>query len=136
MYTFDLSNQELDKVDKILGYYCKKYSGMEYNSSVINYKLNSYSVDIVFTNYQVIANFIMELSKELGCKINLLDSKAIVEPRLREAGEAGGSGEEETTKNFSVAELGKNEAIKVLGKAGQSALLNLNKGWAVSFSLY
>ena len=52
MYTFDLSNEELDKVDKTLDYYCKKYTGMEYNSSVINYKLNSYAVDIVFTNYQ------------------------------------------------------------------------------------
>ena len=136
MYTFDLSNQELDKVDKILDYYCKKYSGMEYNSSVINYKLNSYAVDIVFTNHQVIANFIMELSKELGCKINLLDSKAIVEPRLREAGEAGGLGDEETTKNFSVADLGKYEAIKILGKAGQSAVINLKKGWSMSFATF
>lgn len=136
MYTFDLSNQELDKVDKILDYYCKKYSGMEYNSSVINYKLNSYSVDIIFTNYQVIANFIMELSKELGCKINLLDNKSIVDSRLKEAGEAGGTGEEETTRNFSVAELGKHEALKVLGKSGLNAVINLKKGPAVSFATF
>ena len=136
MYTFDLSNKELDKVDKILDYYCKKYSGMEYNSSVINYKLNSYAVDIVFTNYQVIANFIMELSKELGCKINLLDNKAIVEPRLREAGEAGGTGEEEATKNFSVAELGKYEALKILAKSGRSAIVNLKKGASMSFATF
>ena len=82
MYTFDLTQAELDKVDKILDYYCKKYTGMEYNSSVINYKLNSYAVDITFTNYQIISNFIMELSNELGCKINLLDNKAIVQGRL------------------------------------------------------
>lgn len=136
MYTFDLSNQELDKVDKVLDYYCKKYSGMEYNSSVINYKLNSYAVDIVFTNYQVICNFIMELSNELNCRINLLDNKAIVEPRLREAGVEGGTGDEETTKNFSVAELGKNEALKILGKAGRSATLNIKRGWGMSFAAF
>ena len=134
MYTFDLTNDELDKVDNVLDYYCKKYSGMEYNSSVINYKLNSYSVDIVFTNYQVISNFIMELSNALGCKINLLDSKAIVDSRLREAGEAGGIGDEETIRNFSVAGLSKFEAMKVLGKAGANAVFNLKKGPGAGFS--
>lgn len=137
MYTFDLTNDELKKVDKTLDYYCKKYSGMEYNSSVINYKLNSYSVDIVFTNYQVISNFIMELSNVLGCKINLLDSKAIVDSRLREAGEAGGTGdEEEDIRNFSIAGLSKFEAMKILGKAAGTATINLRKGFGVSFSVF
>jgi hypothetical protein len=133
MYTFDLSNEELDKVDKTLDYYCKKYTGMEYNSSVINYKLNSYAVDIVFTNYQVISNFIMELSQVLGCKINLLDNKAIVDSRLREAGEEGGLGEE-TTKNFSVAALGKFEALKILAKSGLCSIINTKKGPGISFA--
>ena len=127
MYTFDLSNDELDKVDKTLNYYCKKYTGMEYNSSVINYKLNSYSVDIVFTNYQVISNFIMELSQVLECKINLLDNKAIVDSRIKEAGEEGGLGEE-TTKNFSVAALNKYEIMKILGKAGRAAFIGARRG--------
>ena len=135
MYTFDLTNDELDKVDKTLDYYCKKYSGMEYNSSVINYKLNSYAVDIIFTNYQVISNFIMELSNVLGCKINLLDNKAIVDSRLKEATEEGGLGEEDT-RNFSVAALGKFDAIKILGKAGRSALLNLKYGAGLSFASF
>jgi hypothetical protein len=135
MYTFDLSNDELDKVDKTLDYYCKKYTGMEYNSSVINYKLNSYAVDIVFTNYQVISNFIMELSQVLGCKINLLDNKAIVDSRIKEAAEEGGLGEEDT-KNFSVAALGEYDAIKILGKAGRSAVISLKRGTGVSFSSF
>ena len=133
MYTFDLSNDELDKVDKTLDYYCKKYTGMEYNSSVINYKLNSYSVDIIFTNYQVISNFIMELSQVLECKINLLDNKAIVDSRIKEAGEEGGLGEE-TTKNFSVAVLNKYEIMKILGKAGRSAFIGARRGIGTSFS--
>ena len=136
MYTFDLSNEELDKVDKTLDYYCKKYTGMEYNSSVINYKLNSYSVDIVFTNYQVISNFIMELSQVLGCRINLLDNKAIVDTRIREASEAGGDGAEETTKNFSVAALGKYDILKILGKAGRRAVMNLRHGPGASFASF
>lgn len=135
MYTFDLTNEELDKVDNTLDYYCKKYSGMEYNSSVINYKLNSYAVDIVFTNHQVISNFIMELSNVLGCKINLLDNKAIVDTRLREAAEEGGLGEEDT-KNFSVAALGKFDAIKILGKAGRSAVINFKYGTGASFASF
>lgn len=133
MYTFDLTNDELDKVDKTLDYYCKKYVGMEYNSNVINYKLNSYAVDIVFTNYQVISNFIMELSNVLECRINLLDNKAIVDSRLREAGEEGGLGEEDT-KNFSVAALGQYDFIKILGKAGRSAIINFKRGAGMSFS--
>ena len=131
MYTFDLSNDELNKVDKILDYYCKKYTGMEYTSDVINYKLNSYSVDIVFTNYQVISNFIMELSNELGCKINLLDNKALVDGRLKDTNEV-----QEETKNFSVAGLNKFEALKILGKAGMGAAIDLKKGPGVSFASF
>ena len=134
MYTFDLTNEELDKVDKTLDYYCKKYTGMEYNSSVINYKLNSYSVDIVFTNYQVISNFIMELSQVLGCKINLLDNKAIVDSRLKEASEEGGTGDEEVTKNFSVSKIGKYDALKILGKAGGSVIFSAKKDAKTSFA--
>ena len=131
MYTFDLSNDELNKVDKILDYYCKKYTGMEYTSDVINYKLNSYSVDIIFTNYQVISNFIMELSNELGCRINLLDNKALVDGRLKDTNEV-----QEETKNFSVAELNKFEALKILGKAGLRAVVNLKKGPGMSFASF
>ena len=129
MYTFDMTDAELDKVDKILDYYCKKYTGMEYTSDVINYKLNSYAVDIVFTNYQVISNFIMELSNELKCKINLLDNKALVDGRLKDTNEV-----QEETKNFSVAEINKYEALKILGKAGGNAILKLKKGFGTSFS--
>lgn len=133
MYTFDLTSDELAKVDKALDYYCKKYTGMEYTSEVINRKLNSYAVNIIFTNYQVISNFIMELSKELDCRINLLDSKAIIQNRLpREEEEVS----EEEDRNFSVAEINRWDALKILGKAGGSALINLRKGFGSSFSAF
>lgn len=82
LYTFGMSKSELESTSKSLDYFCKKYMGMEYSSRLINQKLNSYAVDITFTNYPAICDFIMELSKVLNTRINLLDNKAIVELRL------------------------------------------------------
>lgn len=77
---------------------------MQFNS-----RNNSYSVAIVFTNYQVIANFIMELSNTLGVKINLLDNKALVENRIKEVEQ----------KDFSVKSLNKYDLKKFIGKTGK-----------------
>ena len=105
LYTFGLTKEELEKVNKTLDYYCKKYFSMEYTAKAINLKANSYSVNITFTNYHVLVNFIMELSEVLGSKINLLNNNAIVEPRLAEADE----------KNFSIPAIGKYDLQKILG---------------------
>lgn len=116
MYTFGMTTKELDKTSETLDYYCKKYTGMEYNSYVINSRTNSYSVSIVFTNYQVIANFIMELSNVLNTKINLLDNKALVDSRLKAAVSIlGDEGEERT---YSVKEFNRYDIMKILGKGG------------------
>lgn len=115
MYTFGLTDKELEKVSNILDYYCKKYFGMEYTSILINRKANSYSVSIVFTNHQVISNFMMELSNELGYKINLLDNKALIDKRLGEA-------EIEEEKEFSVKPLNKYDLIKLIGQSGVKSL--------------
>lgn len=119
MYTFGLTDKELDKVSNILDYYCKKYFGMEYTATVINKNANSYAVSIVFTNYQVISNFMMELSNELGYKINLLDNKAIVDRRLSE------STQEAEEREFSVKKLNKYDLIKILGTSG---IISLGRG--------
>lgn len=87
MYTFKMTDSELEKTSNTLDYYCKKYFGMEYTSKVLNEKLNAYSVSITFTNYQVISNFIMELSNILNTKINLLDNKALVDSRISQNNE-------------------------------------------------
>ena len=120
MYTYDLTDEELEKVNKHLDYYCKKYYGMEYSAALINQKLNSYSVAIVFTNYQVISNFMVELSELLKTKIDLLDSNALVKGRFIT--------EEESEKSFSVKPLNKYEVLKILGRNGFKATLGLFLG--------
>ena len=82
MYTLGMTRKELDECSKILDHYCKKYYGMEYVSKAINHKVNSYSVTITFTNYYVINSFIQELSERLGCKINLIENKPLVDRRV------------------------------------------------------
>lgn len=109
LYTFGMTKEELDKTSKILDYYCKKYYGMEYDSIAINPRVNSYSVAIIFTNVEAICDFIMELSSKLETKINLLDDKAIVLPRLTEAAE-----EEETEKTYSVSRLNSFDILNAL----------------------
>lgn len=112
MYTFGLTDKELEKVDSTLDYYCKKYTGMEYSSTVINKRYNAYSATIIFTNYQVISNFIMELSNELQTRINLLDNKALVHNRISMVEL------EEEEKTFSnVKDINKFDFIKILSKA-------------------
>lgn len=124
MYTFGISSEELDKVSKILDSYCKKYYGMEYDSILINPKLNSYSVAIIFTNVGIISDFLMEISKNLDTKINLLDSKAIVLPRIEEAGKEEMGGDEE--KTFSgIPSFNTFDLIKILSS---NTLLGLTRG--------
>ena len=84
MYTFGIDSEELKKINKSLDYYCKKYHAMNYTAKVINLKANSYAANITFTNYYVLCNFIMELSKVLNTKINILDNNAIIYGRLAE----------------------------------------------------
>jgi len=107
MYTLGLTNKELDKVNDILDYYCKKYAGMGYDANVINSKQNSYSAHIVFTNNQVISNFLMELSNALETKINLLDNKAVLSGKMNDIAE----------KDFSVKPINKFEILGLLGKS-------------------
>ena len=117
MYTFGLSKEDLDKVNKVLDSYCRKFFGMEYDAKVINLNANSYSVNIKFTNYMSVCDFMMELSNTLGTKINLLDNNAIVTGRITEA-----CGDEED-RNFSEnASISKYDAVKVIGGGLSKAL--------------
>lgn len=116
MYTFGMTVKELEETSSVLDYYTKKYAGMEYTSSLINQKMNAYSVNITFTNYQVISNFIMELSEKLKTKINLLDNKAIVSSRISEAIEKDNLEEERT---YSASSINKFDLIKIIGNSGK-----------------
>lgn len=113
MYTFGMTRDELDKTSKTLDYYCRKYYGVDYSAKLINQKMNSYSVDITFNNYQTVSEFLMELSKTLCTKINLLDSNALVNIKIHEAVENDDDSEEENTRNFSFVSGGENLLIDV-----------------------
>jgi hypothetical protein len=102
---------------------------MEYTSALINQRLNSYAVSIVFTNYQVISSFIMELSNVLETKINLLDNKAFVSARLEEV-----KVEEEEQKDFSVKEISKYEFAKILSKSVSFPMRGISATWGNSLS--
>ena len=130
MYTFGMTDKELNKTSDILDYYCKKYTGMEYTAIPINIKVNSYSVSITFTNYQVISNFMMELSNELGCKINLLDNKSLVDHRIIEKANEDEDKDENEVREFSVKPINKYDLISILGKTGVYSLSSgLTGGW-------
>ena len=116
LYTFQLSDKELKTVSDSLDYYCKKYYGMNYNSKVIDAKINSYSVTITFTNYQVISDFLMEISDELKVKINLLNNKAIIDLRLKES-----------EKEFSEFEFSNYDLMKIFIAQGIRTLFSKGK---------
>lgn len=134
MYIFKLTDKELDSLNKTLDYYCKKYFGMNYESTILgnNSKDNSYIVNIIFTNYNIISNFLLEISNQLNCKINLLNNKAIVELKTRE------QLEEEEQKSFSlIPRLDKFEILEILSKNGLTSarLLNNKKQFLSEFVL-
>lgn len=122
MYTLGLTNDELEKTNKTLDYYCKKYFAMEYTSKAINPAVNSYSAIITFTNNVVLANFIIELSNVLNTTINLLDNSAIVESRIRENIKFNNPEE----KTYSILPgLDKADILKILG-GGAVRISSLN----------
>lgn len=135
LYTLNLTDTEIDKLSEILDYYCKKYYGMNYDSFLLNQKVNAYSVKIVFTNYQVISNFIMEVSNALETKINLLDSDALIKGRLVFSDESEGSTSDEE-KNFSLTAINKLDAIKILSSTGKfNVSVGGSWGESIAFSL-
>lgn len=108
MYTLGISDEDLEKLNSSLDYYCKKFSGMGYTSKPISVKTNSYSVSLVFTNYKAISDFILEVSERTGYKINLLNDDALISQEAQE-------------KVFSLA-LDKYDRLRILGKVGGDVL--------------
>lgn len=108
MYILKLTDKELEDLNKILDYYCKKYFGMSYISTIIgsNKKDNSYAVQIIFTNYSIIADFLSEVSDKLMCKINLLNNKAAIEEKTSEE------------KTFSIPSMDKSEILEFFTRNG------------------
>lgn len=123
MYTLGASEEILDKLNKSLDYYCKKFSGMGYTSKPINTRSGSYSVTITFTNYKAISDFIFEVSEETGLKINLLTSGALLE----------GEAMRESERSYS-AYLDKYDIARLVPKAVSKSLSATVKGPRAAFS--
>lgn len=142
MYTFGMTDAELKKTSDILDYYCKKYTGMEYTSSLINRRMNAYAVSIVFTNYQVISNFLVELADKLETKINILDNKAVVDLRIKDKTKdideedpiedvpKADSDDDSIQKSFSfrLGGFGKYDLLRFLGKEGIGSMKKITPG--------
>lgn len=136
LYTLNMTDTEINKLSDILDYYCKKYYGMNYDSFLLNQRVNSYSVKIVFTNYQVISNFIMEVSNTLETKINLLDCDALVKGKLVFSNDTldnsdDVSEENGESRNFSLSAIDKRDALKIVTNTGKFNV-NVNGDWKSS----
>lgn len=114
LYISDFSKNEIDLLNESLDYYCFKYHGMEYSAKLLNQKRNSYSVTIVFTNYDAIAKFFIEISNSLKMRINILDKDANLEEALSKDKEKAFS----LLSNSSLPVFDKYDIIKILGKGG------------------
>lgn len=123
MYTLGLSDDLLERLNKSLDYYCKKYSGMEYSSRVINSKTNTYSVNITFTNYEAISSFIMEISEVLGVRINLLNNDVLPETKI---GKSEVKSEEKIFSN--IPSFSKYDITQIFLKAGANSISALAMG--------
>lgn len=128
LYTLNLTSNEIDRLSHILDYYCKKYFGMNYNSSLINQKVNAYSVNIIFTNYQVISNFLIEVAKELNAKINLLNSDSLLKEMFNANGEDG-----EERKFSNISPLNKIDITNIIERVAHSKI-NTNAGFKKGIS--
>ena len=117
MYTLNLSDDQLEKLNNSLDYYCKKYSGMEYSSRVINSKTNTYSVNITFTNYEAISSFILEISEVLGIKINLLNNEILPETKI---GKSETHDEEESRIYSNIPNFSKYDIYQIFSIGGAS----------------
>lgn len=127
LYIIDFNKEDLSKLNESLDYYCYKYYGMEYSSKLLNQKRNSYSISIIFTNYEAMAKFFIEIANSLSLKINVLDKDS-------EFNEDQFSSEnKEKTFSSSLPIFDKYDIIKILGKGG--IIINKN-GFKTSPSDY
>lgn len=122
MYTQNIDDFELRKLSDTLDYYCKKYFGMNYSSKVINTKNNSYSIAIIFTNYEIMSDFLVEVAEVLKTKINVLDNKATVEDKI---GEETSEIKISTPKFFS-KNIDKFDFLKILGGKGEKLIKSIS----------
>ena len=114
LYIVDLSKEDLAELNESLDYFCYKYYGMEYSSKLLNQKRNSYSISIIFTNYEAIAKFFIEVARSLSLKINILDK----ESNLDEISFSSSENNKKEKSFSSLPTFDKYDMMKILGKGG------------------
>ena len=126
LYITGFTEKELSDLNALLDNYCYNYFGMEYSSSLINKRNNSYSISIIFTNHPLIAEFIVELAALFPYTINLLNNKAIIKldkEGVDKTDEIKISFPE--IKIFSrIPELSKRDLMKIISEGGIISLAN------------
>ena len=127
LYIVDFSKDDLAKLNESLDYFCYKYYGMEYSSKLLNHKRNSFSISIIFTNYEALAKFFIEISRSIGLKIIVLDKDSDFNENQFS------SEDKEKTFSSSLPTFDKYDIIKILGKGG--IIINKN-GFKTSPSDY
>lgn len=115
LYIVDFSKKDLTELDDSLNYYCYKYYGMEYSSKLLNQKRNSYSISIIFTNYEAMAKFFIEIANSLSLKINVLDKDSSID-EIKFSLDEGSENKEKTFS--SLPTFDKYDMMKILGKGG------------------
>lgn len=86
VYTQSLTKKDLELLNESLDYFCYKYHGMEYSSNLLaeTKDRSSYKISIIFTNYEAIASFFIEVAKSLETQVNILDREVEIEEEPRE----------------------------------------------------
>lgn len=84
MYTFGVTDEELDSLSQSLDDYVRENANMNYNASLINKSQNSYAVSITFTTYNIAARYIIEASGIVQGKVNIIDKDYIISRRVGE----------------------------------------------------
>jgi len=84
MYTFGVTDEELDSLSNALDEKVMTQPNMNYNASLINKSQNSYAVSITFTTYDIAAKYIVEAASIVSGKVNILDKDYLISGRINE----------------------------------------------------
>lgn len=84
MYTFGVTNDELDSLSIALDDFVQSQPNMSYHASLINKSQNSYAVAITFTTYNIAAKYILKAAEIVSSKVNVLDRDYLISRRVSE----------------------------------------------------
>lgn len=84
MYTFGITDSELDELSNALDEIVMTQPNMKYNASLINKSQNSYAVAITFTTYDVAGKYIVQAANIVSGRVNVIDRDYAISNRIDE----------------------------------------------------